>query len=109
MVIYEVNLSIDKAIVDDFGKWLSGHIVEMLEFDGFVSADLLYVQQDDNLERANWCVQYHVRSEADLTDYFENHAKKMRNDGVARFNSHFSASRRILTKVATYKDMKYDG
>ena len=39
--IYEVNCHVDKDVADDFKKWLKGHYVDLLEVDGFRSAEML--------------------------------------------------------------------
>ena len=35
--IYEVNLTVDKDVASEYRDWLKGHIVEMLQFEGFES------------------------------------------------------------------------
>ena len=90
MIIYEVNLTLNKDIVTDFLKWLDSHITEMLEFKGFVSASKLKISELD------YCVQYSVESIEDLNHYFDNYAEKMRNEGLSRFKNKFQASRRIM-------------
>jgi hypothetical protein len=42
------------------------------------------------------CMQYRVRDLAALQDYFEQHAPRLRADGIARFGGRFSANRRTL-------------
>ena len=44
------------------------------------------------------CVQYGVRDAQVLQAYFDQHAPRMREDGVARFGGKFSASRRVLER-----------
>lgn len=41
MVIYEVNLSIDEEIYEQFKSWLKSHVKEMLQFPGFIKAQIL--------------------------------------------------------------------
>ena len=42
--IYEVNCHVDKDVADDFKKWLKGHYVDLLEVDGFRSAEMLEIE-----------------------------------------------------------------
>ena len=94
-VIYEVNLEADADIAGPFDTWLRDHIADMLQFEGFRSAEIL----DDPSApagRVRRIVQYRLRDQAALDDYLANHAPEMRAQGVARFGDRFSASRRVL-------------
>jgi len=96
MIIYEVNLSIELELESAFIPWLKGHIKEMLSFKGFTSASLLK-DVEDIATSENWVVQYKVESRMELENYFDNHAKEMRQAGLDRFCDGFSATRRILS------------
>ena len=39
MIIYEVNLTVDPEIADEYAVWLRPHIVHILELDGFLGAE----------------------------------------------------------------------
>jgi len=94
-VIYEVNLEADADIAGPFDTWLRDHIADMLQFEGFRSAEIL----DDPSApagRIRRIVQYRLRNQAALDDYLANHAPQMRMQGVARFGDRFSAERRVL-------------
>jgi hypothetical protein len=94
-VIYEVNLEADADIAGPFDTWLRDHIADMLQFEGFRSAEIL----DDPSApagRIRRIVQYRLRDRAALDDYLANHAPRMRAQGVTRFGDRFSAERRVL-------------
>lgn len=94
-VIYEVNLEADADIAGPFDTWLRDHIADMLQFEGFRSAEIL----DDPSApagRIRRIVQYRLRDQAALDDYLANHAPHMRAQGIARFSDRFSAERRVL-------------
>jgi Protein of unknown function (DUF3667)/Domain of unknown function (DUF4286) len=94
-VLYEVNLEADAAIAGPFDTWLRDHIADMLQFEGFRSAEIL----DDTAAppgRILRVVQYRLRDQAALDDYLANHAPRMRAQGVALFGEQFSAGRRVL-------------
>ncbi len=92
--IYEVNLSVEPAVVEDYLAWLRPHIDEMLTLPGFESAELVAWEGDDEGWK-RFTVTYKVASREDLTAYLEVHAPRMRGDGVNRFEGSFRASRRI--------------
>jgi len=96
MIIYEVNLSIELELESAFILWLKNHIKGMLALKGFTSASLL--KDVENIATsANWVVQYKVESRMELENYFDNHAKEMRQAALDRFCDGFSATRRILS------------
>ena len=94
---YEVNLEIDAGIEADYRTWLRAHINEMLALPGFVSAQCFDVLEPAPAAgRIALCVQYVLRDAQALQAYFDQHAARMREDGMARFGGRFSASRRVL-------------
>jgi len=94
-VVYEVNLEADADIAGPFDTWLRDHIADMLQFEGFRSAEIF----DDPAApagRIRRIVQYRLRSQAALDDYLTTHAPRMRAQGIARFGNRFTAARRVL-------------
>ena len=100
MVIYEVNLTVDAEIADDYAAWLGPHIKEILEVDGFLSAEWFEVEADGE-DYVHWCVQYRVKDRTALETYFVEHADRLRGDGLERFGGRFTAERRILSRSAS--------
>ena len=97
MVIYEVNLFLNKEIVPEYLQFLKQHIVEMMTFDGFQKAATYFVAKAE--DQVAYTVQYTVESMDQLNDYFTKHADRMRADALQRFNGKFKAERRILLKT----------
>ncbi|STX41142.1 Uncharacterised protein [Legionella donaldsonii] len=109
MVVYEVNLSIDKDIFKEYKDWLDEHIQEMLKFPGFINATVMYQSMDgDNSDnQKHLTVQYQLESAEDLQHYFKEHAPKMRGDGVKRFSGRFTATRRTFEVESVIEANKY--
>jgi antibiotic biosynthesis monooxygenase (ABM) superfamily enzyme len=109
MVVYEVNLSINREIFTDYKSWLDEHILQMLEFPGFLNATILNQTIDSNNsdEQVHLTVQYQLESAEDLQTYFDEYAAKMRSDGVSRFEGRFSATRRIFEVEKMIEAKKY--
>ena len=104
MLIYEVNLTVDEDIADEYSAWLREHIRAMLKQDGFEAA-AWYVRSDgatalpDGDAPANprqWTIHYEVDSAEALQHYFDTGAAQMRQEGLDRFKGQFSAERRVL-------------
>ena len=94
-VLYEVNLDADAAIEGPFDTWLRDHIADVLQFDGFLSAEIL---GDDTATdgRIRRIVQYRLRNQAALDAYLRDHAPRMRTQGVEKFGERYTAERRVL-------------
>ncbi len=103
MVLYEVNLTVANTIAEDYRLWLAEHIQEMLEFDGFVTAQWFESEEGDSTEHTSWIIHYYLRDRDALQDYFDNHAGRMRQDGLDRFGNNFSATRRIFSLRESFR------
>ena len=67
-VIYEVNLEADADLAGPFDTWLRDHVADMLQLEGFRSAEIL----DDPAAppgRIRRIVQYRLRDRAALEHY----------------------------------------
>jgi len=94
-LLYEVNLEADAAIEAPFDTWLRDHIADMLQFDGFRSAEILDADAvpDGRIRRI---VQYRLRDRAALDDYLAFHAPRMRAQGIGRFGDRAQEESRVL-------------
>lgn len=96
-LVYEVNLDVDAGIAGEYRAWLDAHVRAMLALPGFVSARVFEVLDDADRDCGlHLCVHYALRDAAALDAYLQEHAPRMRADGVARFGDRFRASRRVL-------------
>ena len=102
VIVYEVNLAIDRDIAAAYRAWLSTHAAEILRLPGFVDARILDVLEPaPDGTRVAMCVQYTLRDRASLDAYVRDHAPRMRGEGEARFGGRFHATRRVLELVQT--------
>lgn len=95
-LIYEVNLEIDPAIAGDYDPWLEEHVRDMLGLPGFLSAEILHIEAEQEDAWPRRSVRYVVASREALEDYLREHAPRMRAAGEERFGDRFKANRRIL-------------
>ncbi len=98
MVVYEVNLTVEPDVAEEYGAWLAEHVREMLALPGFHSAEWLDDVDYDQEEGAGprWTIHYRLGSHDDFLRYEREHAKRMRQEGLDRFGTRFTATRRIL-------------
>lgn len=103
MVVYEVNLRVEREIAGPYLAWLKDHVAEMLGLPGFLSARIF--EAEGPAEDPAWSIQYHMESRQALEDYFSRYALVMREKGLKAFGNRFSASRRILNLVHSSDSM----
>ena len=101
-VVYEVNITVSADLHDEYLAWLEQHIEEMLGLPGFEQAVVLENLDHDDPQSYRCTVHYVLRSKEDLQAYFDNHAERMRGQGIERFGDSMSATRRILTTTDDY-------
>jgi len=101
VIVYEVNLLVDEAVAGDYGEWLDEHIAEMLALPGFKSAEW-FEDSEAHPSGRSWSIRYRLENVAAMDRYLNEFAPAMRADGMARFGSRFSASRRVLRSRRIY-------
>src|SRR5690606_23409873 len=94
-LVYEVTVSVDRAILDEFDAWLEQHIREMLELPGFISAET-FESEAGSPDRVGRIVHYVLESDDALEEYLAGPAEEMRRAGALRFGDRLEASRRVL-------------
>ncbi len=99
MIIYEVNLHVQRGIADRYRRWLEGHVRQMLEFEGFMRADIAVDVAAEDSPTVSYVVWYRVASQEHLDAYLREHAERMRGDGLHHFGNQFTADRRILSVI----------
>ncbi|HEV7491943.1 MAG TPA: DUF4286 family protein [Rhodanobacteraceae bacterium] len=101
MIVYEVNIEVREAAYADYRAWLVRHVEEMLALPGFLAAET-FERRDPpptNGTRA-LVVHYRLVNEPALQRYLDEHAARMREEGLRRFGDAFSATRRVLAVAA---------
>ena len=96
VVIYEVNLTINNEVINEFDVWLKSHVAEMLAIPGFISASTAVIENDDENTKQR-SVQFRLTNQQDLDAYFENDAERMRAIALDKFSNKMTALRRVLT------------
>lgn len=115
MVIYEVNVTVEADVANEYSAWLREHIREMLQIDGFEAAAWYLRDPDADAEKEQdpadgplgdrrWTIHYHLRDRAALKAYLSEHAERMRGEGTSRFEGRFTADRRVLEKKRVFSD-----
>ena len=101
MIVYEVNLEVREDIAAEYRAWLAEHVEHMLALPGFVEAEVL--ERLDPPPPAGtrvFVAHYRLTDEPAMQRYLNEHAPRMREEGLRRFGDKFSATRRILMTSA---------
>lgn len=103
MIIYEVNLTVNPEVADDYRNWLYDHVKALLKLDGFHAAKLYERDTDEAGGNGEcWSVHYFLDSRAALNNYLEHHAEHLREEAMRRFGGKFSANRRVLEPIEKF-------
>ncbi len=94
MILYEVRITIDQSLTDEYRVWLDAHMHEIVALPGFEFAEMLREPADAG--RAVFVCHYWLEGRDALEHYLREHAPRLRADGIARFGDRFSAERRVL-------------
>lgn len=97
MIIYEVNITINEKVYNEYIEWLNVHIKKMLKYDGFVKVEK-YEDLNKPLTK-NIIIHYHISSYKKLDNYLKLNSKKMRKDGADLFKDNIIIKRRILKNI----------
>ena len=92
-VIYEVNIDLDAGIEAEYRDRLRGHVAEIIALPGFIDARVFDIVEPTLDGRIGICMHYRLQDETALHAYLEQHAPRLRADGITRFGGRFSASR----------------
>jgi len=99
MYIYNVTLSIDKSIQNQWLEWIHNHIPEVLATGKFISAKLTQVLIEEEMDGVTYSVQYTARSREDLDSYYKEDADRLRTEGMLKFSDKMLAFRTELKVV----------
>lgn len=97
MIIYNVTLNIDNSIHDQWLQWMKNkHINEVLATGQFISARLVKVLVEEEMNGTTYSVQYVAPSRDHLESYYQNYALQLRKEGLKLFADKMLAFRTEL-------------
>jgi len=101
MVIYEVNISVNNDIFQDYYDWLLPHAKDILNLPGFIDCEIGLVENQSDDNKNHLRVSYTIDSYDNLQHYLTNHAQQMRDDATQQFGGQFDITRRIILEPIT--------
>jgi hypothetical protein len=94
-ITYEVALEPEPEILGEFEAWLEYHVDDVIALPGFTGATI-HKAEDPESGAALRVVRYQLADRHALDRYLEEHAPRMRAEGLARFGDRFRATRRVV-------------
>ncbi len=100
MIIYNVTITVDKSIANEWLTWLKDeHIPEVTGTGCFTSANILRLLDIDESEGPTFAIQYMAESKAHYNRYIEFFAGIMRQKSFEKWGDKFIAFRSVMQVV----------
>ena len=97
MIIYNVTVSIDQSIHEDWLQWMKDiHIPEVMETGFFLENKICRLMVDDEI---TYAIQYTCENMDKLNKYQEKYAPKIQEKHTSRYKGKFGAFRTLLEIV----------
>ena len=102
MIIYNVTSNIEASVSEQWLSWIKEHIPHVLATGHFTEAKLTKVMVDDPSGSVTYSVQYRAKSREALTNYYNNNAAKLRQEGLRLFGDKALSFRTELEIIDEY-------
>ncbi len=102
MYIYNVTISVDDSIHEEWLSWIHNHIEDVLATGQFISAKLTHVLVEEEMGEITYSIQYTAKSREDLDKYYEVYAPELRNDSFHKFRDKMLLFRTELKVVKEF-------
>jgi hypothetical protein len=103
MILYNVTVSIDPAISDEWLEWMrSKHIPDVMATGCFVESRLSRVHGEEE-GGVTYSVMYLAPSQEKIDEYREIHAPALQKDHSERYSGRFAAFRTLLSVIEEFK------
>ncbi len=100
MIIYNVTVSINHDVHDEWVKWMKDvHIQDVMATGFFLEYRFARVLLVDEADGVSYSIQYLCKNMADLQVYHGSHAPKLQADVNKKYEGKFAAFRTVLETV----------
>jgi hypothetical protein len=100
MILYNVTVSIDTTVADEWLQWMKEvHIPEVMNTGYFLGNQICRVMADEDSGGMTYAVQYTCRSVEDLQEYQRDHSPKLQQKVNDRYAGKYASFRTMLEVV----------
>ena len=102
MIVYNVTVSIDPAIKDEWLQWMRAkHIPDVMATGCFKESRLTQIHPQEPGE-TTFAIGYVAYSQDKLDEYSEVHAPKLQQEHSAKYDGKFAAFRTLMTIIEEF-------
>lgn len=103
MILYNVTVSIDELIADEWLNWMrTKHIPDVMATGCFIESRIARVHGEEDGGKT-YAIGYIAINEEKFDEYQKNHAPELQKEHGERYNGRFAAFRTMLTVIDEYK------
>lgn len=103
MILYNVTVSIDPAVAEDWLAWMrSTHIPDVMATGCFEESRISRVQGEEE-GGLTYAITYLAADELALSSYQKDHAPRLQKEHKARYEGQFAAFRTLLTVIEEFR------
>lgn len=103
MILYNVTVSVDAHISEDWLQWMRAHhIPEVMATGCFIESRLSRVHGEEE-GGVTYSVMYVAPDQTKMDEYQHTHAPALQRDHAARYQGKFAAFRTTLSIIEEYK------
>lgn len=107
MVIYNVTVSIDNNVAEEWLQWMKDvHIPEVMATGYFLANQICRVMGEEDTGGTTYAVQYTCRSAEDLMEYQRDHSPELQQKVNARYAGKYASFRTMLEVVGVNVERK---
>ncbi|WP_439880641.1 DUF4286 family protein [Pontibacter sp. MBLB2868] len=100
MILYNVTVSIDTNVAEDWLQWMKEvHIPEVMSTGYFLGNQICRVMGDEDTGGMTYAVQYTCRSVEDLQEYQREHSPELQQKVNERYAGQYASFRTMLEVV----------
>jgi len=103
MIVYNVTISIDKQIANDWLGWMREvHIPDVMATGHFRDSKICRIHGEEEGGKT-YAIIYTAFSEDDLNQYEKEHAPKLQAEHTEKFSGKFASFRTLLSVVEEFE------
>ncbi|MDX1651413.1 MAG: DUF4286 family protein [Brumimicrobium sp.] len=103
MVVYNVTVSIDEEVSQEWLQWMREiHIPDVMATGHFKESRLCRVHGEEE-GGVTYAITYLAHSQEELNTYQENHAHRLQGEHTKKFAGKFAAFRTLLSVIDEFK------
>ncbi|MBL4861710.1 MAG: DUF4286 family protein [Crocinitomicaceae bacterium] len=103
MILYNVTVSIDEGIHEEWLEWMkTKHIPDVMNTGCFIESRISRVHGEEE-GGLTFAISYVSPSQEKLDEYQEKHAPALQREHAEKYNGQFAAFRTLLTVLEEFK------